>query len=172
MLERGCDFGITRLNRWVRYIARSMQVSKGAEALHLEAVSDEPAGRLGEENGPGKQHRSENSLHDVGSPPRYFTWCGEKEAIANPSRDRIASVKADVLDRDEKTACMAGGDLALQNRDGHGQHSNGDALGRSSNDEGGETGGEDLNEGGDEIHNGAYAHRHASAKDIADIGRA
>lgn len=138
----------------------------------MKAVFDEPAGRLREEDRPGKQHRSENSLHDVRSPPRYLTWCGEKEAIANPSRDGIPSIEADVLDRDEKTACMAGSDLALQNGDGHGQHSNGDALDRSSDDEGGETRSKDLDESGDEVYNSAYAHRHASAKDVADIGRA
>ena len=66
---------------------------------------------------------------------------------------------------------MPGSDLALQDGDGHGQHPNGDALDRTSDDEGGETRGEDLDESRDEVYDGAYAHRHASAKDVTDISR-
>ena len=60
---------------------------------------------------------------------------------------------------------------AISNGHGHGQHSDGDALDRTSDDEGGEIRSEDLDEGRDEIYNCAYAHGHAPAEYVADIGR-
>ncbi len=67
---------------------------------------------------------------------------------------------------------MARSDLTLKDGNGHGQHSDSDALDRTSDDEGGETRSENLDESRDEIYNGAYAHRHTSPKDVTDIGRA
>lgn len=138
----------------------------------MEPIFDEPAWSLREEDRPSEQQHAENGLHDVWSAPGDLAWRSKEEAIANPSRKGDASVKADVPDRGKKTARMSRSDLALKNGDRHGQHAHGHALDRTSDDEDAETRSEDLDESRDEVYDGAYAHGHAPAKDVADICRA
>jgi len=138
----------------------------------VEPIFDEPARRLREEYRPSKQQHAENGLYDVRPAPGYLAWRSKEEAIANPSRKGDASVKADVPDGGKKTACIPRSDFALQNGDCHGQHAHGYALDRTPDNEDAETRSEDLDESRDEVDDSAYAHGHASAKDVADICRA
>jgi hypothetical protein len=99
-----------------------MQVWKRAKALHVEAVFDEPARCLREEERPAKEHKGDDSLHNV-SPRQEISFGMAKNPRACPgasSRCRMGTAVDNIptakpqIERSTTRVAMLGAKICMK----------------------------------------------------------
>ena len=171
-LDSRRDLCVRRVYGRVGDVAVGVKVREHAQTVLVEAVLDEEARRLREDEGPENEEEGETSLDDVRPTPGNLRGKIEEESITNPGRERVTCIEEDVLDRDEHAAGVTGSDFALEDGNRHGEDADSDALEGTANDERSKVRCVDLEDGGDEIDQSSDTNGHATTHDITDVRRA
>lgn len=134
-----------------------MEISQGLKSLFGESVPRQPARCFGQEEGHGEEDECQAHLHEVRTLPGDVAGQRKEESVIYPTRQCISSDQERVFDADHEATAVRCSDFGLDDRNGHGQEANGEALDGSAGDEAGEVRSKALDEGADEVDESADA---------------